>query len=350
MKKILVFTTLLVGLSLTANAKIQDTYVGITIGKTTYWDLFGQSPKSEDGVFTWSVNSSREKIVYWGKYLVDDIYMHSLVVEMLNDTVYKLTFDDACFNIDNSAFYTKWLTKEQDRYAQYARTDTSQLDKIIPDEEKHYIQKSDGFLEVSASASEYGARLVFLIPEMQKRAIEKEVEEIFKGFGKTSNPADIVTGVAGVKFGDNEETVRKVIYRRSSTFLSDEDHCLTYLNTSLGGTTFDYSHFYFRAGKGLVAVSMYKAYPTYKKREAEQVYENITALYKDKYSNMLVVRNDADDKLSVCGEPSDKITDQTTPPIWISLQKSVSKGGDFLYYVKVDYYISNISHLYDDDI
>lgn len=350
MKKILVFTTLLVGMSLTANAKIQDTYKDITIGKTTYWDLLGNSPKSEEGFLTWTVNRTHEKIIYWGKYLVDDIYMHSLIVELLNDTVYKLTFDDACFNIDNSAFYKNWFAKEREKYAQYIRTDTTKYDSIIPDEEKHYIQKSDGFLEVSASASDYGARIVFANPEMEKRAMEKEVDELVKEFSKMYNPDDVVKGVAGVKFGDNEETVKKAISRKSSAFLSDKDHCLTYLNTALGGTTFDYSNFYFKQGKGLVSVSMYKAFPTYKKKQAEEIYENIVSLYRGKYSNVREVNNEEDDKFTACGEPDSQITDETTPPIWIKLEKSVSKGGDYMYYVKVDYYIANTLNLYNEDI
>ena len=132
--------------------------------------------------------------------------------------------------------------------------------------------------------------------------------------------------------------------------MSYKDHCLTYLNTALGGTTFDYSKFYFKQGKGLIAVSMHKAFPTYKKKQAEEIYENIVALYQGKYSNVREVNNEEDDKLTVCGEPDSKITDETAPPIWIQLEKSVSKGGDYMYYVKVDYYITNTLNLYNEDI
>lgn len=350
MKKVLFIIAVFVAVSLSASEKIQDTYYGITIGQTTYWDLFGHSPKSVEDGWTTEISSSHEKIVYKGKFLVDDIFMHTLVVNLLNDTVYGLTFYDSSLNIDNAEFYSKWLKKEQDKYAQFTRTDTTEVDKMIPDEEKQYFQKTDGVLQVVAVLTGNGATLSFENPEKHKKAVKKEIDELFKGFGKTINPEDIVKGVAGVKFGDNEETVRKVISRKSSAFLSDKDHCLTYLNTALGGTTFDYSNFYFKQGKGLVSVSMYKAFPTYKKKQAEEIYENIVSLYRGKYSNVREVNNEEDDKFTACGEPDSQITDETTPPIWIKLEKSVSKGGDYMYYVKVDYYIANTLNLYNEDI
>ena len=37
-------------------------------------------------------------------------------------------------------------------------------------------------------------------------------------------------------------------------------------------------------------------------------------------------------------------------PILISFQKSLSKGGDIMYYVQVDYYTHRKDNLYDDEI
>jgi hypothetical protein len=37
-------------------------------------------------------------------------------------------------------------------------------------------------------------------------------------------------------------------------------------------------------------------------------------------------------------------------PILITFQKSLSRGGDIMYYVQVDYYIHRTDNLYDDEI
>ena len=76
-------------------------------------------------------------------------------------------------------------------------------------------------------------------------------------------------------------------------------------------------------------------------------FESITSQYERKYSNFAQVKDEIDFKAYKCGA---YIDGYDYIPIIISFQKSLSQGGDIMYYVQVDYYHNRRESLYDDEI
>ena len=76
-------------------------------------------------------------------------------------------------------------------------------------------------------------------------------------------------------------------------------------------------------------------------------FESIKGQYERKYTNLTQFADDEDLKGYQCGA---FIDGYDYPPILISFQKSLSKGGDIMYYVQVDYYHLRTDTLYDDEI
>ena len=155
-----------------------------------------------------------------------------------------------------------------------------------------------------------------------------------------------VYGVGGTKFGDSKERVKEVMRTRGNFDYSSDTHSINYKDVKIGGITYQYVTFYFKNGK-LVSVNMQQPFYEWRDTEAKMMYENVSDQYKRKYSNFKELLNDEDDKLSTCGA---YIDGYDYKPIHVSLDKSLSKGGDIMYYVIVDYYYNNRSGLYDDDI
>jgi hypothetical protein len=76
-------------------------------------------------------------------------------------------------------------------------------------------------------------------------------------------------------------------------------------------------------------------------------FESVKGQYERKYTNLTLLADDEDLKGYQCGA---YIDGYDYLPILISFQKSLSKGGDIMYYVQVDYYNHRTDNLYDDEI
>ena len=156
-----------------------------------------------------------------------------------------------------------------------------------------------------------------------------------------------VYGVAGVKFGDSRETVRKVISSKANQLLESDSHSLNFYKVKIGGTTYDYATFYFTQGKGLVSVNLQSCFYSWREEEAKMTYENVVSQYKRKYTNFEVVKDKSDEKAAICGA---YIDGYEYKPIIITLTRSLSRGGDIMYYVQIDYYFDRKAGMYDDEI
>lgn len=155
-----------------------------------------------------------------------------------------------------------------------------------------------------------------------------------------------VYGVAGVKFGDSKQNVKNVILTKSKGISSEDSHCTTFYDVSVGGRIYDYATFYFSANQ-LVSVNLQDAFYSWRKEEALMQFENVKSQYERKYSNLTELKDEEDLKGYNCGA---YIDGYDYKPILISFQKSLSKGGDIMYYVQVDYYNHRTDNLYDDEI
>lgn len=156
-----------------------------------------------------------------------------------------------------------------------------------------------------------------------------------------------VYGVAGVKFGDSRETVRNVISAKADKLLESDSHALNYYKVKIGGITYDYATFYFSQGKGLISANLQSSFYSWRDEEAKMFYENVVSQYSRKYSNFKVITDEPDEKVAACGA---FIDGYDYMPILITLSKSLSRGGDIMYYVQVDYYHARKAGMYDDEI
>lgn len=156
-----------------------------------------------------------------------------------------------------------------------------------------------------------------------------------------------VYGVAGVKFGDSKQSVKSVILSKSKGINSEDSHCITFHDTSIGGRVYDYANFFFTEEKGLVSVRLECGFDDGYKEEALMRLDKIKEQYSRKYGNLNQFRDEEELKAYECGA---FIEGYDYRPIVIVFERSLSVGGEIRYYVLVDYYNQNRVGLYDDEI
>ena len=168
------------------------------------------------------------------------------------------------------------------------------------------------------------------------------------------NEPNKVDGVAGVRFGESKQSVLEK-FRGKGTLLTNETNTVTYRNATVGGILYDFVIFYFKYDNAkrtytLASANLQKSFNTWRQEEGLQMYEQVCGLYRRKYTNERTVDNGREDKLSAYGMCSNDYLEGKVPPIVVSFSKSLSKGGEFYYYVTVNYFQGNLSDMYNDEI
>jgi hypothetical protein len=156
-----------------------------------------------------------------------------------------------------------------------------------------------------------------------------------------------VYGVAGVKFGDSKQSVKNVILTKSDGISSEDSHCITFCKVSVGGRKYDYAEFYFTEERGLVSVDLQCGFDEPYKEEALERFDNVLSQFERKYGNIRCYYAEEDYTAYDCGA---YIEGYPYRPIDISFQRSLSVGGEFRYYIHVQYYQQNVVGIYDDEI
>lgn len=162
-----------------------------------------------------------------------------------------------------------------------------------------------------------------------------------------------VTGVAGLKFGDTKASVEAKAKSKWLQRATDE-HSSTYIGVSVGGVSYEALTLYYKYDNTkkcevLVAADMQKHFSTFDYAEAEAAFNSVRSTYNNKYTNEHFAE-DGNEKLAGYGMMTPDYVNETLTPILISLRKSLSKGGEFYYYVTVSYFLENAKNLYDDEI
>ena len=160
---------------------------------------------------------------------------------------------------------------------------------------------------------------------------------------QNDNKANIVTGVAGINFGESESVAKSKLKARFGDFTAD-NNSITFINPTVGDVLYDYAVFYFKYNqstkqKELVAASLSKHFYTWNYEDAKMFYNSVTSRYASKYTNELDLSKN-DNLLKLYGSITE---DYSMPPITISLSKGVSRGGESYYYVTVKYASSTLS-------
>ena len=340
--------------SLYAENVLPQKFLGLTIGKT---------PKSEVSTILKSqgfelvtqqdVNETTAQYIYSGTYMHEGVEFHTIVTSFLSDTLFIFCPQDSCGADKVSAVANTLHTNLEKKYGALETADSTFLFMMLKDSADHYgVQtwsRMDDHTMLITMKSEEKITCMYVDRDLYFNMMMKGLMLLSEALNDLPDykEENKVYGVAGVKFGDDMATIRKVIAPKSEKLSDSDAHTLTYYKTKIGGSTYDFSTFYFMQGKGLVSVNLRNAFYSWRKEEAEMAYESIVSQFKRKYSNFRVRQDERDEKMCTCGA---FIDGYDYPPIIITFQKSLSKGGDIMYYVMVSYYEMRKANLYDDEI
>lgn len=351
-------------LSMLAETSVQNTFFGCTLGKSTSEEvqaaMISQGFKLRDCKPSNSLEVQELDCDYWGKYNHEGKEFPIFHTHFWNDTLAQVSFRDTCDGdcskfVDAVQVTQAYLEQKYD-YLGFVKDSSGLLaynlgvfffDMKIrwSRQDKHTIVES----VLYSHAFDYTYICIYMDAEIYHRKRQQMNKVINTNLFRHSadySEENKVYGVAGVKFGDDRETVRRAIAPKSDRLLDSDSHTLRYYKTTIGGITYDYATFYFAKGK-LVSVDLQKPFFSWRKEEALMAFENIKSQYERKYSNLKMTTDKDEEKYCLCGA---YIDGYDYPPIFISFQKSLSKGGDIMYYVGVSYYVARTEHLYDDEI
>jgi len=346
MKKLFfILAAVLMAANMWAANTIQDTFMGLKLGQASQREV--RDVLSSKGFEL--LADSGGVLAYRGNWKVEGVPVNNVVANFYDGTLAMIVVakncEDKCDSLQQIL-----ETNLDKKYGSLQSGDSSiclsifSTGVVYPDMKRWTkMDKSTAFMYAKSDTA-------FILLYVAEKFVVDQFTEVLNAASKTSPDyaeENKVTGVAGVKFGDEKESVRKVITAKAQEFIASDAHSLNFYKVKIGGITYDYVTFYFAAGKGLVSVNMQRAFHSWQQEEARMAYENTINQFSHKYSNLKVLQDDPDEKLSTCGA---FIDGYDYKPIIITLQKSLSKGGDIMYYVQVDYYYSRRENLYDDEI
>ena len=347
MKRLFIlFAVAVLAVSMMAKTTIQNTFMGLKLGQASQNEV--QSVLSSQGFEL--LSDTGGFYMYQGNYQLIDVPIKNVITRFLNDTLILMMFATGCENKCDSLIPII-DTNVENRYGLLQDGDSSTVIKMFSAGMLSLNMKqwarTDGETSFLYAKSDSGYVFMYIAEEYLSNYFTKLAIKALMEVSPDYAEENKVTGVAGVKFGDSKETVRQVISTKAEKLLEADAHSLNYYEVKIGGITYKYATFYFDARKGLVSVNMQSSFYSWRKEEAEMSYENVAAQYKRKYTNFKVLKDEPDEKICICGAYSD---DYDYKPILISFHKSLSRGGDIMYYIEVDYYFSKRRTLYDDEI
>lgn len=285
--------------------------------------------------------------VYEGEYLHNGMNFDCVFTRFVGDTIVSVGFKGFC----NSAcveYGKPFIENIHSTYNHLDSADSSLLVLSATSDAEGYTtwSRKDGESVILTMQNDSSCFCAYFaeskIFEISMNQAFEKLKQHMPDFAEENK----VYGVAGVKFGDSRVSVKNVISTKSDRIVDEDAHSITFRDTRIGGVTYDFAIFYFVSNQ-LVSVNLQSAFYSWRKEEALMQFENIKSQYARKYSNLQLLKDEEDLKGYNCGA---YIDGYDYLPILISFQKSLSQGGDIMYYVEVDYYRHRKSTLYDDEI
>lgn len=348
----LFFLIVLFVLSAFADTSIQNTFFNCTLGKSTSAEV--KSALQSKGLQLTSEETKENSVDYHfnGDYELNGVPFNAIHATFYKDTLLIFCTIDSC--AEKVQEHEKHLKNYlETRYANLELADSSFLYSLVKDSADIYgVQtwaRKDEHTMIIATHSDVNVSCMYISQDLYLSLmfnVFHQMQEVLQSLPDYSEENKFY-GVAGVKFGDSKNTVRGIISAKSSRLVDEDAYTLTYINTKIGGTTYDFTIFYFSPGKGLISVCLQNAFYSWKKEEAIMAYKSTVNQYGRKYTNFKSLQDDYEEKLSTCGA---FIDGYDFPPITIQFKQGLSSGGDTMYYVIVNYYEMRRQSLYDDEI
>lgn len=284
---------------------------------------------------------------YSGAYQHEGMIFETIDLFYLDDTVNMITFEkkyDTAY-IENA---NNLLEKIHSKYNELENCDSSAFAlNLAKDEEgvKTWSRTDDQYMVITQQNDSLCSCTYIAFNNFIYVSLRHALESI-KKYDINFAEENKVYGVGGVKFGDSKASVKSVILSKSERIVSEDAHSITFRDTKIGGVTYDFATFYFSSNQ-LISVNLQDAFDSWRKEEALMKFKSIKDQYGRKYSNLTELKDEEDLKGYQCGA---FIDGYDYLPIIISFEKSLSRGGDIMYYVLVDYYDNRRESLYDDEI
>ena len=350
MKKVFIILIALFSIStIEADVTIATEFDGIILGQSSRAEV--QDNLTSKGLILSSEQTEVDEYgcnnVYKGVYIYEDMDFNEVFTRFVEDTIVSIVFkgycDTACTEYGKS-----FVERIHVRYNELACADSSLLVLSATNDAegfKTWSRKDDESIVLTMQSDSacfcayFAESKIFEIS--MKQAFDK-IKHLLPDYAEENK----VYGVGGVKFGDSKAYVKSVMYSKSDRLLEEDAHSILFTDVKIGGVTYDFARFYFSSDK-LISVNLQSAFYSWRKEEALMKFESIKDQYGRKYSNLTELKDEEDLKGYNCGA---YIDGYDYLPILISFQKSLSKGGDIMYYVQVDYYTHRKDNLYDDEI
>lgn len=336
---------------------INPTACGITVGGTT---------KTGKTLSQWadilkdyrpmnSIVAKADQEVMLGNFEVEGFHMSLMDMELINDTVYQLSFYEDSPYADCWDLYKDLAFALRDKYAHFEDVTTSI--KLNNDSAVTFY-KTDGKTNILFTAFPKSISITLTsvyFDEIKMQRLYDEMRGLFTSkTGPNYDEKNKVTAIAGVRFGESKTSTINA-FKNRGTFLENEGNLTYFTNVNFGGAAYDLATLYFqydsrRYDNVLAAAKFEKTFYEWRKEEAIMTFESIVSKYQAKYTNYKLIKDEEDAKIAICGMFEDDYDNGNFPPIIISLELGVSRGGDKFYYVTVSYFDKRMSRVANDDI
>lgn len=336
---------------------INPTACGITVGETTRTGktLDQWSDILKDYRPMNSIVMKGDQEVYIGDFVVEGFHMSVMDMELINDTVYKLSFYERSPYADCWDSYKDLTFELRDKYAHFE--DATEPFPFNRDSVVTFF-KTDGKTMILFVAEPQNISItlinVHFLNIKTSRLAEEMVSALTAKTGPNYDEKNKVTSIAGVRFGETK-TNTITVFKQRGTFLQNEGNLTHFANLSFGGSLFKMATFLFqydswRKDNVLAAAKFENNFYEWRKEEALMMYEAIVSRFQGKYTNCTIIEDGDESKMMVCGMLEDEYEEGKIPPIIVSFSKAVSRGGDMFYYVTVSYFVQKMSSVAADDI
>ena len=295
------------------------------------------------------------KEVYLGDFVIEGLHMSILSLELIDDTVYQVSFYEKSPYADCWDLYKEPVYKLRDKYAHFDDV----TEPIVTDRDSVVtFYKTDGITQILFTAYPKSLSLTITSEHFHNIWGKRLADEFTNTFlGKTGPNYDEknkVTSSAGVRFGETRANTINA-FKQRGTFVKNEGQLSYFSNVSFGGGTYNLATLYFqydsrRYETVLAAARFEKNFYEWRKEEALMMYEAVVSKFQEKYTNCLVLKDEADSKAMVCGMLEDEYEGGNLPPIVVTFELGVSRGGDKFYYVTVSYFGKRMNSVASDDI
>lgn len=340
--------TILLTVSLTANAMGQGVKSslprdidGCVLGVSTYREIVYSKDSNSLVSNIFPLVSSEKEVVWLGDFVYEGLHFDLVKMQFHNDTVYSLEFIYQEMNSDVWNMNKSFAENLSQKYAEINNFGDNEQDK----DSFLVVAKRDEQSKMICRASRHSVTVYISDLWLEDLAFQARLEDLNKMWENLTNhvsynakydPKNAVKSVAGVRFGDSRPYVLQVLNKKGK-MVKDEGNLVYYSDFSLGGSIFSVAKFYFKRGI-LVSAEFEKNFHEWKGEEALMMYNSICSSYRTKYTNAQELPSDNGKKTMFCGMLTDDYQNGKLPPIIITYELGISRGGTKFYYVTASYY------------